>query len=100
TSLQDHLLTRHAPAPLLFLSALQARLAHWDALFLDDGFAPLRAGWLARAHGIGGEARVMQGESAIHGIIAGLSSRGELELDTADGRRLIAAGDVFLSNAA
>ena len=56
--------------------------------------------FFARAHGIGREARVVQGEQTLEGRIAGLSSRGELELDTVSGRRLIAAGDVFLSNAA
>ena len=56
--------------------------------------------WLQRAHGLGQEARVVQGEQTLEGRIAGLSPRGELELDTAAGRRLIAAGDVFLPNAA
>ena len=36
----------------------------------------------------------------LHGRVAGLSPRGELELDTSEGRRLIAAGDVYFSNAA
>ena len=45
-------------------------------------------------------ARIVQGEQTLEGRIAGLSPRGELELDTDDGPRLIAAGDVFLPNAA
>jgi hypothetical protein len=36
----------------------------------------------------------------LEGRISGLSPRGELELDTPTGRRLIAAGDVFLPRAA
>jgi hypothetical protein len=43
---------------------------------------------------------VVQGDQTLEGRIAGLSTRGELELDTDTGRRLIAAGDVFLPRAA
>jgi hypothetical protein len=49
---------------------------------------------------LGQTARVVQGDQTFEGRIAGLSSRGELELDTSEGRRLIAAGDVFLPDAA
>lgn len=89
-----------APAPLAFLTALRPRLEAWDVRLGHEGFEPLRRAWLARAHGLGGEARVALGQSMIEGRIAGLSPRGELELDTASGRRLIAAGDVFFPNAA
>jgi BirA family transcriptional regulator, biotin operon repressor / biotin---[acetyl-CoA-carboxylase] ligase len=89
-----------APAPLDFLARLRPRLEAWDARLASEGFEPLRQAWLRRAHGMGADARVMQGEHALSGRIAGLSPQGELELDTTDGRRLIAAGDVFLSSAA
>jgi hypothetical protein len=42
----------------------------------------------------------MQGADPITGHFAGLSPRGELELETPTGRRLISAGDVYFSNAA
>lgn len=86
--------------PMAFLGPLMTRLAAWDRSLSLEGFAPLRQAWLARAHGLGQEARVMQGERALEGRIAGISPRGELELDTVDGRRLIAAGDVLLPNSA
>src|SRR5262245_20098975 len=89
-----------APEPLAFLAALRPRLEHWSARIERDGFEPLRHAWLARAHGLGQAARVVQGGQTLEGRIAGLSPRGELELDTDQGRRLIAAGDVFLPNAA
>lgn len=89
-----------APEPLAFLAQLRPRLEAWDARVEREGFEPLRRAWLGRAHGLGRAARVMQGGEAIEGRIAGLSPRGELELDTETGRRLIAAGDVFLPNAA
>src|SRR5690606_17254933 len=89
-----------APEPLAFLAALRPKLEAWSARIVSDGFEPLRAAWLQRAYGLGQEARVVQGEQTLEGRIAGLSSRGELELDTETGRRLIAAGDVFLPKAA
>lgn len=87
-----------APAPLDFLAALQPRLEHWDRRLQREGFEPLRAVWRERAHGLGALARVMQGEAAVEGRIVGLSPRGELELETAAGLRLIAAGELMLPN--
>jgi BirA family biotin operon repressor/biotin-[acetyl-CoA-carboxylase] ligase len=89
-----------APEPLAFLKTLRPRLEAWSARIERDGFESLRAAWLKRAHGLGQAARVVQGEQILEGRIAGLSPRGELELDTDAGRRLIAAGDVLLPNAA
>lgn len=88
------------PEPLGFLAALRPRLNAWDARLAADGFEPLRQAWLKRAHGLGAPARVALGSQIIEGRIAGLSPRGELEFDTETGRRLIAAGDVFLRSAA
>jgi BirA family biotin operon repressor/biotin-[acetyl-CoA-carboxylase] ligase len=89
-----------APAPLAFLAQLRPRLEYWAQRIENDGFEPLRAAWLARAYGLGQAARVLQGEQTLEGRIVGLSPRGELELETSEGRRLIAAGDVLLPNAA
>lgn len=89
-----------APAPLEFLSLLRPKLERWSARIVSEGFEPLRAAWLSRAHGLGQSVRVLQGGSALEGRIAGLSPRGELELETPSGRRLIAAGDVLLPSAA
>jgi BirA family biotin operon repressor/biotin-[acetyl-CoA-carboxylase] ligase len=89
-----------APEPLKFLQQVQPRLESWAARTDAEGFEPLRQAWLSRAHGLGQEARVLQGEQTLVGRIVGLSPRGELELDTPAGRRLVTAGDVFLPNAA
>lgn len=88
------------PEPLEFFAALRPRLERWAVRLTTDGFEPLRQAWLARAHGLGQTARVMQGAETLTGQLAGLSPRGELELETPTGRRLIAAGDVYFSNAA
>jgi BirA family transcriptional regulator, biotin operon repressor / biotin---[acetyl-CoA-carboxylase] ligase len=85
-----------APEPLDFLARVRPRLADWAAT-LESGFEQVRNAWLARAEGLGAAARVIVGDAVIEGRIAGLSPRGELELDTSDGRRTIAAGDVLLS---
>lgn len=89
-----------APEPLQFLAQLRPRLQSWCDRLERDGFEPLRQAWLQRAHGLGQTARVSQGATALQGRVVGLSSRGELELDTAEGRRLVAAGDVIFSDVA
>ncbi|MBN8606947.1 MAG: biotin--[acetyl-CoA-carboxylase] ligase [Caulobacterales bacterium] len=85
-----------APEPLAFLAQLRPRLEAWSACTQAEGFEPLRRAWLSRAHGLGQMARVIQGEQVIEGRIAGISLRGELELGTDNGPKLIAAGDVLL----
>jgi len=88
------------PSALDVFAVLRPRLEAWSQRLVSEGFEPLRQAWLARAHGIGAEAQVKLGEQTISGTIAGLSPRGELELDTPTGRRLVSAGDVYFSNAA
>lgn len=88
------------PSALAFFEALRPRLEAWAARLASEGFEPLRQAWLARAHGLGQDARVHHGAESLGGTFAGLSPRGELELDTVAGRRLIAAGDVFFPSAA
>ncbi len=87
------------PPPTRFFASLRPRLEGWAERLAGEGFAPLRAAWLARAYGLGEPAAVKAGDHQIEGRIAGLSPRGELELDTAAGRRLVAAGDVFFPRA-
>lgn len=101
TSLRQELpLDALTPTPDAVFDALRPRLERWTARLDAEGFEPLRRAWTTRAHGLGGEARVMQGDTALVGRLAGLSPRGELELDTAEGRKLISAGDVYFPNAA
>jgi len=85
------------PAPLDFLELVRARLAVWAVSLERAGFEPMRAAWLARAHGLGASARARVGDAVIEGRILGLSPRGELELETANGLTRLAAGDLELS---
>ena len=87
-------------APLDFLAVLRPFLSQWDKTLRTRGFAPLRDAWLASAYKLGEPIRVILGAQTLEGRLAGLSPRGELELETETGLRLIAAGDVLLPNAA
>jgi BirA family biotin operon repressor/biotin-[acetyl-CoA-carboxylase] ligase len=74
----------------ILLDRLERHLASWQA----NGFAPIRAAWLARAHPIGAALRVtVQGET-VEGAFSGLDDAGALLLDTKTGRQRIVAGDV------
>ncbi len=85
-----------APAPEEFACALLARLAAWSARLERDGFAPVRAAWLAHAAGLNETIRVNLGAEQAVGRFAGLSDDGALMLDTgAGGLLLVAAGDIY-----
>ncbi len=66
-------------------------LALWQA----EGFAPIRAQWLARSYPVGAAIRVgAQGES-IEGEFAGIDQDGALLLQTPNGVQRVLAGDVM-----
>jgi len=89
-----------APTPLALLHAIRRRLEAQAQRLAREGFAPIRAAWLARAHGLGQDIRVQMGAETVEGRFAGLSARGELELETAAGVKRIAAGDILLPSSA
>lgn len=77
------------------LQRLLTSMGGWLARWEEQGFAPVRAAWLARAHALGGTIRVAQAAGDIVGQFRGLDDEGALLLET-DGRvRRIVAGDVF-----
>jgi BirA family biotin operon repressor/biotin-[acetyl-CoA-carboxylase] ligase len=82
-----------APQTLLeaFARHFDRRLSCWRS----EGFAPVRAGWLARASGLGEAIRVRLDRATLAGRFLDLDDDGTLVLDAADGRRRIAAGEVF-----
>lgn len=90
-------LTGAAPDRDAFLHALAHAFAGWLARWRAEGFAPVRARWLARAHPVGTPLRVAAGEGAIDGRFDGLDRSGALRLRLADGAlHVMHAGDVFL----
>jgi len=62
----------------------------------EQGFAPVRARWLARARGLGESIEVRLDRETLRGRFADLDGSGVLALELPDGRRRhIAAGDLF-----
>ena len=70
-----------------------ARLAQWDR---STGFASIRADWLKRAGGLGGDIRIVVGAREAAGRFETLDERGRLVLRRADGStEVLGAGEVF-----
>jgi BirA family transcriptional regulator, biotin operon repressor / biotin---[acetyl-CoA-carboxylase] ligase len=75
------------------LNALEAVLKRFGA----EGFAPFQPRWNA-CHAYAGREVVLleQGVEQGRGVAVGVDERGQLLLDTPDGRQVIATGDVSL----
>ena len=71
-------------------------LAAWIEVWQQDGFAPIRSAWLARAHSLGSTLGVRLADRFVTGQFAGIDTDGALLLDTPQGRGRIVAGDVRL----
>ena len=82
-------------APLDFLDLLAPAFARWERQLTEQGFAPLRKAWLARAAHLGDQITVRAGNATWHGRLETLDEHGALVLHTPDGRRTITAGEVF-----
>lgn len=93
TSLAGEGIAGVSPADLL--TALLRHFDEWQHRWQRDGFAPLRAAWLARAAGLGKDIRVRLERMTLFGRFLDLDDDGALLLETAEGRRRIAAGEVF-----
>lgn len=74
-----------------FTAALAGRLAEWRR----EGFATVRAGWLAKAGPLGAEVDVKLGEELVRGRFAGVDAEGALLLDTSSGPRKIVSGELL-----
>jgi BirA family transcriptional regulator, biotin operon repressor / biotin---[acetyl-CoA-carboxylase] ligase len=85
----------HASAAALFAALsvkMPGRLAQWNS---GNGFATIRADWLARAAGLGESIRVSLADRELAGRFEGLDDAGCLILIAPDGgRTVVAAGDV------
>ncbi|MEO5373072.1 MAG: biotin--[acetyl-CoA-carboxylase] ligase [Alphaproteobacteria bacterium] len=72
------------------------RLHMWWTTWNEQGFAPVREAWLARAAGLGKPVTVRLDGGTVVGTFAGLDLDGALLLDVeGTGRRRVLAGDVF-----
>jgi BirA family biotin operon repressor/biotin-[acetyl-CoA-carboxylase] ligase len=82
------------------LDSFLTQLAHWLRRWEDEGFAPVRAAWLARGAGVGQPVTITLDDRQEHGIFAGLDRDGAMMLSTAAGERRITAGDVAFAGRA
>lgn len=77
-------------------AAVLDRMAHWLAMFRDNGAVAVRAAWLARAHPLGAALAVRAGDETRQGEFAGLSPTGALLLRRGGGIETINTGEVLL----
>ncbi len=79
--------------------ALLTRLAHhmelWETTLVTQGFAPVRAAWLARAAKIGEAITARTTHDEFSGIFEKIDETGQLVLSTPKGQVVVPAGDVF-----
>lgn len=90
-----------APEPEGVAAAVLDGIDRWRRVRLLDGWAPIRAAWLARAHPAGTPLRVRAGSLDVGGAFDGLAEDGALLLRVAEGGaggrvRAFATGDVLL----
>jgi BirA family biotin operon repressor/biotin-[acetyl-CoA-carboxylase] ligase len=83
------------PTPHVALDILAGAFARWQALLEADGFAPIRAAFMARAARVGEVIEARLPQETLRGIFTDLDEDGSLVLDTGRVRRRISAADVF-----
>jgi len=93
TSLAEQGFPEISPAQLL--QAYIRRFDFWARIWREEGFAPIREAWLARAAGLGEEIRVRLEQAMLYGRFLDLDNDGALLLGMENGARRIAAGEVF-----
>jgi BirA family biotin operon repressor/biotin-[acetyl-CoA-carboxylase] ligase len=71
----------------------------WTNRWLEDGFAPIREAWLARAAFKGETIDVRLPNETLTGRFADIDASGALVLETPQGVRCVTAGDVHLAGA-
>jgi BirA family biotin operon repressor/biotin-[acetyl-CoA-carboxylase] ligase len=83
-----------AVTPEEFLGLLAPAVAAWERRLAAEGFAPVRAAWLARAARLGEEITARLPGRALTGRFETLDGTGALVLATAEGRVALPAADV------
>ena len=81
--------------PEAFLTSLALAYARWEDIFLTQGFAPLRAEWLAQAARLGEVITARTGSQNETGTFETIDETGALILHTASARRAIPAAEIF-----
>ena len=78
-----------------FLTALAHAYDHWETQFTTQGFAPIRAEWLAHAARLGTTIRARTGTQDRTGVFQTVDAEGNLILRMAEGEVAIPAAEVF-----
>lgn len=101
TALARHLVRPEAGPPLPEAAgfAVVEAFEEWRERWAREGFAPIRAAWLARAAGLGRPISVRLADELIEGAFEGLDEDGALIARTAAGPRLVRAGEIVLEPA-
>lgn len=81
--------------PEQLLEALATSFDHWERIFQEDGFAPLRAIWIERATRLGETITARLPGREITGVFETVDLDGHLVLKTSKGSEVITAADVF-----
>ena len=85
-----------APSPQDALLDLAEAFAKWYEAWREAGFAPVRDGWLSRAHGLGQRIRVRLAREELSGVFRDIDDAGALVLGLPGGvTRTVSAGEVF-----
>ncbi|MGO2958561.1 MAG: biotin--[acetyl-CoA-carboxylase] ligase [Acetobacter sp.] len=86
------------PEPCLVAEAILRQMSRWCAVWAEQGFSVLCSEWLSRAHPVGTPLVVKGGTTYEQGLFAGLAPDGRLLLETENGMKMIATGDILLSS--
>jgi BirA family transcriptional regulator, biotin operon repressor / biotin---[acetyl-CoA-carboxylase] ligase len=89
-----------APAPEDVAQSVLTRLAHWRRVREADGFAPIRAAFLAHAQAPGTPITLRLGDTVREGAFAGLDEDGSLLVRSGGQMEAFAAGEILLPRGA
>jgi BirA family biotin operon repressor/biotin-[acetyl-CoA-carboxylase] ligase len=82
--------------PEAVMASFARHFLRWTDRWLEDGFAPVRAAWLARARGLGERIEVRLGAERFSATFRDLDEEGALVAGLDDGgTRRVDAGEVF-----
>jgi BirA family biotin operon repressor/biotin-[acetyl-CoA-carboxylase] ligase len=85
--------------PRVMLEGFVEHFQIWEMRWRMEGFAPVRAAWLAAAASARGEPiRVRLEAASLHGRFLDMDEDGVLLLEAAGERRHVSAGEVFLAD--
>ena len=82
-------------SPALALEEFARHFQAWVGRWYEEGFAPIRKAWRARAAALGEPIRVRLEPATLHGRFIDIDQHGALLLESAGELRRVAAGEVF-----